>query len=98
MQDLVLSGGAVLRAGASVPERLDVRIDQVTGTIAAIGRSLPADGTRNLPLDGWLVVPGLVDAHQHLDKSRTRAVVQNASGTLAGASAGYRTFATCVTR
>ena len=41
-----------------------------------------------IDLDGQLVVPGLVDAHQHLDKSRTRRLVENPSATLQGASAG----------
>ena len=46
---------------------------------------------------GKLVVPGLVDAHQHLDKSRTRRLVANPSATLEGASAAYRDFAAAAT-
>jgi cytosine deaminase len=49
-------------------------------------------------LRGKLVVPGLVDAHQHLDKSRTRRLVDNPNGTLEGASASYRKFAETITR
>ena len=45
-----------------------------------------------------LVVPGLVDAHQHLDKSRTRRLVENPTATLEGASAAYRSFAAAATR
>ena len=51
-----------------------------------------------MDLSGRLVTPGLVDVHQHLDKSRTRRVVANPLGTLAGASFGYRVFAESVTR
>ena len=47
---------------------------------------------------GKLVVPGLVDAHQHLDKSRTRRLVEIPTATLEGASAAYRTFAVSATR
>ena len=43
-------------------------------------------------------MPGLVDAHQHLDKSRTRRLVENPSATLQGASAGYRALAATATR
>jgi cytosine deaminase len=39
----------------------------------------------------------LVDAHQHLDKSRTRRLVANPAGTLDGASAAYRNFAVTAT-
>ena len=49
-------------------------------------------------MHGKLVIPGLVDAHQHLDKSRTRRLVANPAGTLEGASAAYRTFAVSATR
>jgi cytosine deaminase len=45
-----------------------------------------------------LVLPGLVDMHQHLDKSRTRRVVANPEGTLEGALAGYKKLAACVTQ
>ena len=60
--------------------------------------TLPADAAKIVDLNGRLVVPGLVDAHQHLDKSRTRRLVENPSATLQGASAGYRTLAAHSTR
>ena len=49
-------------------------------------------------MDGQLVLPGLVDMHQHLDKSRTRALLDNPSGTLIGASAAYRALAPSITK
>ncbi len=86
-----------MRRGARQPELLDVLIDD-RGCIAAIGSGIAVDGARLLDIEGGLVVPGLVDIHQHLDKSRTRSAVANPSGTLRGASAGYAAFAATVTR
>ena len=94
---LLLSNGRVLRSGAREPERLDVAIG-AGGRIAALAPTLPADAAKIVDLNGRLVVPGLVDAHQHLDKSRTRRLVENPSATLQGASAGYRTLAAHSTR
>ena len=45
-----------------------VSLGVAAGRIAAIGASLPA-GREQLSLGGSLVLPGLVDAHVHLDKS-----------------------------
>lgn len=87
----------MLRFGAAEPERLDVRIGG-DGRIADIGPSLPQGDAEVRALDGQLVLPGLVDMHQHLDKSRTRALLDNPSGTLAGASAAYRELAPSITR
>jgi len=95
---LVLTNGRVLRSGAKQPERLDVAIG-ADGRIAALAPHIPAQTTaRVVDLGGKLVVPGLVDAHQHLDKSRTRRLVENPSGTLTGASAGYRALAATATK
>ena len=94
---LILRGGRVLRYGAAAPEPFDIRIDS-HGRIADIGVALPEGDAEVVALDGRLVLPGLVDMHQHLDKSRTRALLDNPSGTLAGASAAYRALAPTVTR
>jgi cytosine deaminase len=96
-RDLILRGGRVLRYGATTPEALDVRIGG-NGRIVAIAPDLPQGDVQVYALDGQLVLPGLVDIHQHLDKSRTRAFVSNPSGTLAGASAAYRALAPTITR
>jgi cytosine deaminase len=94
---LILTGGRVLQTGSDRPERLEVSIGR-DGRIAALAPSLDrAPDTEVIDLAGKLVVPGFVDAHQHLDKSRTRRVVANPSATLEGASAGYRDFAATVT-
>lgn len=96
-RDLILRGGRVLCSGATMPEAVDVRIGG-DGRIAAIAPDLPDGDAQICVLDGRLVLPGLVDIHQHLDKSRTRALVSNPSGTLAGASAAYRALAPTITR
>ena len=95
-RDLILRGGRVLCAGSTMPEALDVRIGG-NGRIVAIAPDLPDGDAQVCVLDGQLVLPGLVDIHQHLDKSRTRALVSNPSGTLAGASAAYRALAPTIT-
>src|SRR6202451_2507547 len=94
---LMIRGGRALRHGAATPELLDIRIGG-DGRIAEIGPSLAAGDTEILAVDGQLVLPGLVDMHQHLDKSRTRALLDNPSGTLMGASAAYRALAPSITK
>lgn len=94
---LILRGGRVLRYGAATPEPLDIRIGG-DGRIADIAPSLPEGDAGILSVDGQLVLPGLVDMHQHLDKSRTRSLLDNPSGTLKGASAAYRALAPSITK
>jgi cytosine deaminase len=95
---LLLKRGRVLRSGAKKPERLDLAIGP-DGRIAALAPQIPPDSAETVvDLREKLVVPGLIDAHQHLDKSRTRALVKNPTLTLEGASAGYRAYAATVTR
>src|SRR5512138_308438 len=57
-----LPGGG--RAAGSQPDRVSVRVRG--GRIAEIGADLPRDGGRELDAEGGTVVPGLVDAHVHL--------------------------------
>jgi cytosine/creatinine deaminase len=95
-RDLILRGGRVLCSGSAMPEPLEVRIGG-NGRIVAIAPVLPEGDAQVCALDGQLVLPSLVDIHQHLDKSRTRALVSNPSGTLAGASAAYRALAPTIT-
>jgi len=89
----VLRGGRVLRTGATRPERLDIVIGP-DGRIAMVTPSAPAlPGAQDITLTGRLVTPGLVDAHQHLDKTRTRGEVSNPAGTLGGAITAFRAYA-----
>ena len=46
-----------------------------------------------MDLKGRLVVPGLIDAHQHLDKTRTLNRISNPDGTLMGAIGAFRDYA-----
>ena len=93
MQSCVLRGGRVLRTGATRPERLDIVIGP-DGRIAMVTPSAPAAlGAQDINLTGRLITPGLVDAHQHLDKTRTRCEVPNPAGTLGGAIAAFRAYA-----
>jgi cytosine/creatinine deaminase len=94
----VLKNGRVLRAGAKKPEPLDIAID-IDGRIVALAAPIPPQPADEVvDLAGRLVVPGLVDSHQHLDKSRTRYLVANYNATLEGASAAFRRFAATATR
>src|SRR5262245_8060282 len=94
----LLTQGRVLRRGAKDPERLDLAVGK-DGRITALRPAIaPGAADQVVDLRGKLVMPGLVDAHQHLDKSRTWRLVANPAGTLEGASAAYRTFAGSATR
>src|SRR4029453_13095845 len=92
-QPLVLHGGRVVQTGATRPA-------SPAGGIGTHGRlaappppaSVPR-GVQALDLARRLVTPGLIDAHQHLDKTRTRRDVPNPTGTLAGAITAFRTYA-----
>ncbi len=57
---------------------VDIGVD--AGQIAAIGPPQKVDAEQVWDLDGRVVLPGLIDAHTHLDK--TYLNVQNLSGTL----------------
>jgi cytosine/creatinine deaminase len=95
---LLLKRGRVLRSGAKTPQPLDIAIGG-DGRIVAVDRAITDERAETtVDLANRLVVPGLVDAHQHLDKSRTRRLVENPTATLEGASAAYRRFAAAATR
>jgi cytosine deaminase len=94
----LLTGGRVQRHGSPRPEPLDIAV-AADGRIAEIGPRIDSAAAEAvIDLKGRLVVAGLVDAHQHLDKSCTRAVARNPSATLEGASRAYRDYAATATR
>ena len=64
MSDLLLTDVRVWGAG-DAPRDVAVR----GGRIAAIGSGLPADGAEVFDGTGCLIIPGLVDAHAHIDKT-----------------------------
>ena len=63
----------------------DVLIED--GKISAVGEGLSAGrgGASEIDLGGRAVIPGLVEAHTHLDKALTLEVCRNEAGTLIGA-------------
>lgn len=63
------------------------------GRISALQAAIQAPGVPSVDLDGCLVVPGLIDMHQHLDKSSTLAQAPNPDGTLYGAIDAFRRYA-----
>jgi cytosine deaminase len=82
------------------PARCDIVVDD-TGRIAALlapGDHPPRWSAAVVDdLGGRLVVPALVDAHQHLDKAFSVRDVPNPAGTLEGAIAGYAVHAATLT-
>ena len=93
MSALLLRGGRVARSAATAPEALDILIG-ADGRIERLAPAIEAGpAVRVVQLAGRLVVPGLVDAHQHLDKTRTLRSVPNPEGTLYGAIAAFSRYA-----
>lgn len=95
---IILRGGRVQADAHKPPQAQDILI----GTDGRISALLPpgtsAEAAEPQNIDGKLVVPGLVDAHQHLDKSRTISRVANPRGDLEGAVLAFRTYAAGMTR
>ncbi|MGQ0569646.1 MAG: amidohydrolase family protein [Armatimonadota bacterium] len=91
---LMLRGGRVAQTDgtAGEPGRLDIAIG-ADGRIHRLDRALHTRGAEEWDLQGRLIMPGLVDVHQHLDKSRTARSIANPSGTLLGAIQGFEAFA-----
>lgn len=89
MSALLLRGGRA--AGHDKP--LDLLIGE-SGKIERLAPGIEAgSGIKIIDLKGRLVVPGLVDAHQHLDKTRTLRKVPNPQGTLYGAIEAFGRYA-----
>lgn len=93
---LLLTGGRVVLHPNSAPETRDILISQ-EGRILAVERDVVgfADG-RVIDISGAMVVPGFVDAHQHLDK--TGVVMPNPKRTLQGAREVFAAYARRATR
>lgn len=83
---LVIQNGVWSSIEAQSAELIDpaaVSIDEWDG-------DMPEDGSvRTLDLQGKVLLPGLVDAHMHLDKSFSLPMVGNESGTLEEAVRNY---------
>lgn len=93
---LLLRGGRICRTGGKRPERADVLIGE-DGRIAGVGPDLAQPAARVIALNDALVSPGLLDVHQHLDKTRTHRLIANRSGTLLEAVAAFNEHAARIT-
>jgi cytosine/creatinine deaminase len=81
----------LLLRNARIPQPVDLLIGD-GGRIERIAPAIQAN-VKSVDLGGRFVAPGLIDAHQHLDKTRTRAEVPNPKGTLLGAIEAFRSYA-----
>jgi cytosine deaminase len=64
------------------------------GRIERVGPRIEVSASvKVVDLNGRLVVPGLIDAHQHLDKTRTLNRIANPDGTLMGAIGAFKNYA-----
>ncbi|MFE3024477.1 amidohydrolase family protein [Nocardia tengchongensis] len=75
----------VLRAARITDDTDLVDIAIAGGVIVAIGHRLPERGADEIDCAGRVVIPGLVEAHLHLDKALLDSEKSNPDGTLAGA-------------
>jgi cytosine deaminase len=97
MPALLLQGGRVVRNEATAPAALDILIGE-DGRIERLAPGIQAGpAVRVARIEGRLVVPGLIDAHQHLDKTRTLAMAPNPQGTLLGAIDAFKRYAATMT-
>lgn len=92
LQPALLRGGRLTVSGWQPSRLCDIMIGG-DGRIAAIGEALDGEGCRVVAMEGRLVTPGLVDMHQHLDKSHSIDEAPNPSGTLAGAGQAFGVYA-----
>ena len=85
--DLVVRGARVLDPTEGIDAVLDVRVD--SGTIAALGAGLDANGHRVIDGAGLVLAPAFVDPHVHLRTPGREDEEDIASGTRAAAAGGY---------
>jgi N-acyl-D-amino-acid deacylase len=64
--ELLLRGGVVYDGTGAAPVEADVRISG--DRIAAVGRSLGAEGAQVIDVRGHAVAPGFIDIHSHTDR------------------------------
>src|SRR5262245_22647112 len=81
--DLILLGGRVLTLDSAlrVEEAVALTGDRITavGTSADVRRLAGAD-TRVLELRGRAVIPGLIDAHAHMDREGLKSLYPSLAG------------------
>jgi len=69
---LLLRGGRVLRGRQPTLERADVLVDG--NRIAAVGPALAHGGAESLDVSGFIIAPGLVNAHTHAHNNLLRGL------------------------
>lgn len=85
---VLLTGGRVIDPAQGVDGLHDVRVED--GTIAAVGKDLPADGAAIVRLpDGWVVCPGFLDMHVHLREPGQEHKETIASGVASAVAGGF---------
>jgi dihydroorotase len=89
---LLLKGGRVVDPAAGRDGEFDVLVDG--DRIAAIGKSLPADGADVFEVKkGWIVAPGLIDIHVHLREPGQEHKETIATGTASAVVGGFTAVA-----
>ena len=76
---------------------VDVTCDESTGTLVAVGPDLDASGHRIVDVSGHALLPGLIEAHAHLDKAFLADRVDNPQGDLMGAIIGLEAIRAGIT-
>lgn len=88
----ILKGGRVIDPASGRDGEFDVLIED--GTIARIGKDLPADGAEVFEVKrGWIVTPGLVDIHVHLREPGQEHKETVATGAAAAVAGGFTAVA-----
>ncbi|KAF8235995.1 allantoinase [Tricholoma matsutake] len=93
---LICTGRNVLYAGAAVPQPATIIIDMETGKITEIlptyqSRQFQEDGITWIDAGNKVVLPGLIDAHVHLNEPGREDWEGFSTGTTAAASGGVTT-------
>lgn len=89
---LLVKGGRVVDPAGGRDGAFDVLIED--GRIARVGRDLPVEGAELFEAQaGWLVVPGLIDAHVHLREPGQEHKETVATGSASAVAGGFTAVA-----
>ncbi|HUP23491.1 MAG TPA: dihydroorotase [Thermoanaerobaculia bacterium] len=88
---LLLRGGRVVDPTQDLDDRLDVLLED--GKVAALERSIEAEGAEVVDAAGKVVTPGLIDVHVHLREPGQEYKETVLTGTRAAAAGGFTAVA-----
>jgi cytosine deaminase len=89
----LLEGGRIAAGPKGEARRSDILVSH-DGRIEQVGEHLSvAAGIDRIDASSALIVPGFIDAHQHLDKTGVVKLAPNPSGTLQGAREAFALYA-----